>query len=260
MMNQKAKIIMKINLNILVVDDNEEFCENIKDILELKGHFIQTVNDGFKALEAVQQHKTDLVLIDIKMPVMDGVETFKKLKKIAPGLPVIMITAYAVEELIRESLRSGAFGVLRKPLDFDKLLSIIEDTIKNGSMILVIDDDENLCNNMKDILSRKGYRVSIALDSNLALKKTKENHFDIMLLDMNLPPLNGLETYLTIRDIRPDVVVVIITGYLNEMNDLVNQAKQKGVYTCLEKPVNMDVLISLLEKIGKQKEMGNIKE
>lgn len=245
---------------ILVVDDNEEFCRNMTDILELKDYEVVTAYDGFKALELVKQNGFDLVLMDVKMPVMDGVETFKKVKKIAPDTPVIMVTAFAVEDLIREALREGAFGSLKKPLDFDEIFELIEQTTPNGELILIVDDDENLCANMQDVLSGKGYRVSVAHDGNMAIEKAKKDNFDVMLIDLKLPALNGLETYLVIRDFRPNVVAIIITGYPQEMAKLAQQALQKNAYACLEKPINMGELVSLIEQIKEQKAKGMLKK
>lgn len=247
---------MSAKLSILVVDDNEDFCRNVSDILELKGYQVTMANDGFQALELVKQNGFALVLMDIKMPVMDGVATFKRIKEIAPETPVIMITAYAVEDLIREALREGAFGSLRKPLDFDQLFELIRNATCNGALIMVVDDDENLCVNMRDVLSGKGYRVSLAYDGNSAIEQAQKNNFDVMLIDLKLPTLNGLETYLAIRQFRPNVVVIIITGYPQEMNNLAQQALQGNAYTCLEKPINMDELVSLLEQIKEQKGKG----
>ncbi len=113
---------------------------------------------------------------------------------------------------------------------------------------------------MKDVLSKKNYRVSIAHDGNMAIEKAEKNNFDIILLDMNLPALNGLETYLSIRDFRPNVVVIIITGYLKEMDKLVQQALQENAYTCLEKPIDIDRLLSLLVQIKEQKNKGTLKK
>jgi DNA-binding NtrC family response regulator len=217
---------------------------------------VATAYDGFKALESVKQNGFDLGLIDIKMPVMNGVETFKKMKEIAPGTPVIMMSAYAVEDLIREALQEEVFGFLKKPVDFEKLYKLIEQATAKGALILVVDDDQEFCANMNNILTDKGYRVSIARDGNMAIEKVWENNFDIILLDMKLPPLNGLETYLAIREIRWNVVVIVITGYLQEMGDLTQKALQESAYVCLEKPLNMDELISLLEKIKEQKVKG----
>lgn len=226
------------------------------DILELHGYETVTAPDGFKALEMVKQNGIGLVLMDVRMPAMDGVKAFKKIKEIAPDTPVIMVTAYAVEGLIREALRGGAFGTLKKPVDFDKLLELISRATPDGELILVVDDDENLCANIKDLLSDEGYRVSLAHNGHMAIEKARENNFDVMLIDLKLNALNGLETYLAIRDFRPDVVAIIITGYPQEMNNLAQQALQGNAYTCLEKPINMDELVSLLEQIKEQKGKG----
>jgi len=245
---------------ILVVDDNEEFCQNVRDVVELQGYEVLTAYGGFQALELVRQNGLDLVLLDVRMPVMNGVATFKKIKKIAPQTPVIMVTAYAVEQLVRGALRQGAFGFLRKPLDFESLFSLIENAVSKGALVLVVDDDRGLCANMKDVLSDKGYRVCVAYDGSTAIEKAWESDFDVILLDMKLPPLNGLETYLSIRDIRLNVVVVIITGHRQEMGDLVGQAIRGTAYTCLEKPVDMDELLSLLERIREQKAKGALEK
>ena len=78
-------------LHILIVDDNEDFCTNCIDIFESKGYSAAAVHNGFDAIAAVKENSFDLVLMDIKMPVMNGVDTYKTIKQINPRLPVIMI-------------------------------------------------------------------------------------------------------------------------------------------------------------------------
>ena len=127
---------MPEKLRILLVDDNEEFCKSVTDILELKDYEVVSAYDGFKALEKVKEDGFGLVLMDVKMTGMDGVQTFKKVREIAPMLPVIMVTAYAVDNLIREALREGAFGSLRKPLDFDKVFELF--SIRHSLLLEII--------------------------------------------------------------------------------------------------------------------------
>ncbi|MCX6245287.1 MAG: response regulator [Bacteroidetes bacterium] len=244
---------MKKNLRILLTDDNKEFSDNLKDILELKGYEVLMAHDGFKALEIIKDNKVDLILMDIKMPVMNGVETYKQIKTIVPSTPVIMMTAFALEELIQESLQEGAFACLRKPLDFEQLFTTIENALPHGSMILIVDDDVDLCSNLTDMLGRKGYSISVAFDCVTALEKVKVNKFDIMLLDMKLPALNGFETYQAIRKVCPDIVVIIITGYASDMEEMVTAVREQGAYTLLEKPIQIDSLLKLLENIQKSK-------
>ena len=115
---------------ILIVDDNKEFCISLADIFEAKGYEVESRNSGQAAIDRVKEKSFDIILMDIKMPAMNGVEAFKHIKKISPRTAVIMITAYALEDLIKEALAEGAFGVLRKPFDVDKVLELIEEIIK----------------------------------------------------------------------------------------------------------------------------------
>src|SRR3990167_2518865 len=97
-------------LKILIVDDSKEFCTSLADILEAKGYEVESENSGEAAIAKVKEKSFDVILMDIKMPVMNGVEAFKKIKKISPRTAVIMVTAYSLENLINEALREGAFG------------------------------------------------------------------------------------------------------------------------------------------------------
>ncbi|MCK5547488.1 MAG: response regulator, partial [Thermoplasmata archaeon] len=187
-MNEKKKI--------LVVDDNKDFCENVKDELEMKNYDVMVAYNGLKGIDMAKRHGVDLIFMDIRMPGMWGVDALKKIKKMAPSTPVIMVTAYGVEDIIRESLHEGAYGALNKPLDFDneKLTSIIERAMSEKLRVLVVDDDEDFCVSINDILSDGGCSVAIAHDSVAAIQKALENDFDVMLVDMKPPTWNGLGT------------------------------------------------------------------
>ncbi|MBO1223947.1 MAG: response regulator [Candidatus Scalindua sediminis] len=240
---------MKTGKRILVVDDNTEFCENITDVLELEGYETVEVYDGLDALDAVKEDGFDLVLMDVKMPRMDGVETFRRLKEISPVLPVIMMSAFMVEDLIRLSLQEGAFGAYQKPLDLKRLFYSIERALPNGALIMIADDNEELCANLSDTLGEKGYRVTVAKNGETAVKMARENKFDVILMDMKLPFMDGLKTVMAIRNFRSDVQTIIITGHKEEMGDLIEQALQESAYTCMEKPLDMDHLLKCIQNI-----------
>ena len=111
---------------VLVVDDDVSFAESLADVLTEKGYETVAVNSGEDALQKVKGTVFHVILIDIRMPVMNGVETFKQTKKVSPKTAVIMMTGFSVEDLIEEALQNGALGCLRKPLDIDNLLEQIE--------------------------------------------------------------------------------------------------------------------------------------
>jgi len=237
---------------ILIVDDDKEFCVSMTDILEAKGYEVESENSGEAAIAKVKEKSFDVILMDIKMPVMNGVEAFRQIKKISPRTAVIMVTAYSLENLINEALAEGAFGVLRKPLDIDKLTEQIKLAKERGMLILVTDDDPATRETFKDVLEAKGYKVSTAATGEEAIDRSRERPDDILFIDMKLPALNGLETYLAIKEINPRAIAVIITGYYEETKDLVDKALEKGAYTFMKKPLDMDKVLELIEEIRKK--------
>jgi two-component system response regulator HydG len=118
--------------SILIVDDDVGMCETLFDIMEDRDYRPTIASNGYEAIEKVREATFDTILMDIKMPGINGVETFKQIKKIRPEAVVVMMTAYAVEGLIEEALHEGACGVLRKPLDVKKMIELIEGAKERG--------------------------------------------------------------------------------------------------------------------------------
>jgi len=107
---------------------------------------------------------------------------------------------------------------------------------------------------MKSVLEKKGFSVTSCLTGEEAIALAKGRSYNVFFIDMKLPVMNGLETYLEIRKINPKAVVVIMTAYRSEMDELVRQALEKGAYTCLYKPFEMDEVIKLVEEISRKKQ------
>jgi len=95
-------------------------------VLKEKGYAVATAQSGPEAIAKVKETAFDIIFMDIKMPEMNGVETYNRIKKIRPEAVVVMMTAYAVEDLIQEALKKGANGVMYKPLDIKKVVALIE--------------------------------------------------------------------------------------------------------------------------------------
>ena len=246
---------MKEKASILIVDDNISQCKTMSFILRRKGYNVTTASNGPEAITIVKKSSFDIIFMDIKMPLMNGVETYKRIKKISPGVKVIMMTAYAVEDLVQEALEEGAYGIIYKPLDIQKVLAIVRKANKNkqGVLILVVDDEPITCATLKNMLIEKGYKVAVAYTGEEAINTAQKKAFDIIFIDMNLPTLNGLETYLAIKKVNPEAVAVLMTGFRQEMDDLVEEALNNNAYTCLYKPLNMSELIGLTSEILESK-------
>ncbi len=120
---------MKTKHSILIVDDNEELCKNLCDILELKGYDAQKAYDGYHAIECINSKDFSIVIMDIKMPGISGLDTLKILNQLNPKTTVIMITAFADDILYKEGLKNDAFKIIQKPIDIDKLLNILAEIV-----------------------------------------------------------------------------------------------------------------------------------
>jgi DNA-binding NtrC family response regulator len=251
-MNMKEKA----GASILIVDDNIGQCKTMAFILERNGYTVTIADNGPGAISMVEKRPFDIIFMDIKMPIMNGVEAYKQVKKIRPGTKVIMMTAYAVEDLVEEALQEGAHAIIYKPLDIEKVIQLVKEAneAKQGAFILVVDDDPGTCTTLKNILVKKSYNVGIAYTGEEAITKAQEKTFDILFIDMKLPTLNGLETYLAIKKICPETVAVLMTAYRQEVVDLVEEAINNHAYTCLYKPLDMTEVLGLTSEILKKKQ------
>lgn len=116
-----------MSIFILVVDDDQDIAINMSDVLNDLGYETDIANDGDTALQLVQNKAYDIVLLDFKMPGMDGAELFARMKQLRPQVVAIMVTAYAEGEGVDRALTAGTWKVLRKPIDFERLLGFIHE-------------------------------------------------------------------------------------------------------------------------------------
>ena len=114
---------------IMVVDDDTDLRLTLQEILIDKGREVLAAKDGFQAIEFASEGNIDLIFMDIRMPGMDGVEAFLKIKQILPDCIVVMMTGNAVESLIEQALSEGAKTCLIKPVSIEEILEIVEETM-----------------------------------------------------------------------------------------------------------------------------------
>lgn len=114
---------------ILIVEDEEDLAENLADLLELEGYQTKICHSGEAAIQSVEDHVPDLVLLDIQLTGMDGIEALRRLKETHPTLPVIMVSASSQRGMSIKIEEYGADGFMLKPYDQDELLKLIEDIL-----------------------------------------------------------------------------------------------------------------------------------
>jgi len=120
---------------ILAIDDETSIRETLRSILETEGYAVEVAQGGKEALEAFKNQSYDVVLCDVKMQGMDGIEVLVALREIAPDLPVIMISGHGTIDTAVESLRKGAYDYIQKPLDLNRLLVSLRNALDRNSLV-----------------------------------------------------------------------------------------------------------------------------
>lgn len=235
---------------ILIVDDDPMMARTVRDILRLKGHEAETAHSGPEALEKVRREDYDCVLSDVKMPGLDGVELYRAIKARQPDLPVVLMTAYADDELVREGLNEGVIAILPKPLDLDLLLGFFA-SLRGKRAVAIIDDDPQFCRTLGDILRAQGYTVRQITDPR-AVAEQLEGNGQVVLLDMKLGGLSGLDVLRQIKARRAGQPVLLMTGYREEMAAMVDEALELSAYACFYKPFQIEGLLQALTEIRHQ--------
>ena len=118
------------DFNVLLVDDESEFLETLVKRLRKRKLNTTGVGSGEEALEVLRTEPVDVVVLDVKMPGMDGIETLRAIKKIRPLVEVILLTGHANMEVAITGMELGAFDYLMKPMDIDELLYKLQDAFK----------------------------------------------------------------------------------------------------------------------------------
>ena len=120
---------------ILVIDDERSIRNTLKDILEYEKYIVDLAEDGIKALDKIKSGAFDVILCDIKMPGMDGIEVLEKLQEITPDTPVVMISGHGNIDTAVESIKKGAFDFIEKPLDLNRLLITIRNAMDKSNLV-----------------------------------------------------------------------------------------------------------------------------
>ena len=244
---------MSEKLRILIVDDDRRMAQTLHDIFRIRGYEAEAAHSAPEALERVAEDPFDCVLSDIRMPEVNGVELYRAIKARQPDLPVVLMTAYSTDELVKEGLEEGVIATLTKPLDINALLGFFS-SLRRERSVVIVDDDPRFCKTLGDILRARGFAVTQVTDPHGVVERVRPDG-QVVLLDMKLNDKSGLEVLKGIREQYPHLPVILVTGYRGEMASAIEAALKIKTYTCLYKPLQIEELLQLLTEIHHQ-ELG----
>lgn len=226
--------------SVLVIDDNTALTENLAEILEEFGAEVCQADSAEVALAQFEEREWSLVITDLRMPGIDGIELLSKLKERSPGTPVLVMTGYADRQTIARAHESGALAVVNKPLDLDAFLDLVGRVTAAEKRVLVLDDDLALVGNLTEVLSEiDGVLAHPATTMALARKLSTAIDFEVAVIDLRLPDGDGMVLAQDLLDAAHDCAIIILTGHPEQLTEAASHER----IVVLTKPVTMARLL-----------------
>ena len=234
---------------ILIVDDDRLMVRTLRDILSLRGWETDGVHSGEEAVAAIRVNEYAVVLMDVRMSGMTGVEALREMRALRPDLRVILMTAYAATELLAQAERDGALHVFPKPVELERLMDTLDAVIADARCVLIVDDDADFLRTLADLVAARGYGTLRAgtLDEALALLQAQLPR--AVMLDLRLDGLEPRENVLAIKSVSPAVALILYSGHPLALEQTTGSLPPKFIRGVLQKPFPPDRVFELLDAI-----------
>jgi len=239
-----------IRRRALVVDDDRSMVRTLTDVLRLRGWDVTGAYTGSAAVEAAKSGKFDVVLMDIKMPGMDGVSAFKAMKAERPDVRVVLMTAYAAQELVSEAQQEGVVRVMSKPVDLSALLSLIATSMDRQHPVLLVDTDSAFLKSLAEVLRMRGFDTVVASNLDEAKKLIVEKRPAAVLLHMTMGSMSAHDAVAAVHEVGPSAAVIVYSGQPNAQIEVRKALPAQWVHAFLQKPFAVDQLTGVLDGIG----------
>jgi two-component system sensor histidine kinase/response regulator len=263
---------------VLVVDDNDSARAVLTDMLGSMTFLVATASSGQAAIESVATaarsgNPFEIVFLDWQMPGMDGIETARKLRELGlnPSPHLIMVTAHGREEVLKGAQDVGIGDVLLKPVSpsvlFDAAIRVLGGTVQEariaqetpsmaaenlatikGARILLVEDNELNQEVATGLLTEGGFVIDTADNGEIALKKVQEQPYDLVLMDMQMPVMDGVTATREIRKLPQFASLPILAMTANVMAGDREQCEAAGMNDHVAKPIDPDALFAALLK------------
>ncbi|MFC1621342.1 response regulator [Candidatus Omnitrophota bacterium] len=231
---------------ILVVDDEMSMRELVRNALSMEGHSVTTVPSADQALDIIFQEAFDLILLDINIGKESGISILKKIRESQKDLPIVIYSGLLTTELEKEAMAAGANAVLRKDMGIVQITEQIGKIVKakdyifqdpsekKERSILLVDDQEDIRRVLSGFFETKGYKILEAENGEKALEVARSEKPSVVLLDIDMPVMNGITALPKLLEIDPKLGVVMVTG--NQDDENVKKAMEMGACGYVLKP------------------------
>ena len=294
-------------IKLLLVDDEEDYVRTMAERMEMRDVGSRVALSGEDALRMVQEDTPDVMILDLRMPGIDGMAVLERVKQTHPHVQVIILTEHGSDREEREARRLGAFEYLQKPADTTRLLATVRSAwrkslqflkeskdefdrsmtaaaLAEGGLpdaatshlagarrareappadaepgeskaaapalkVLYVDDEEDFVRTMAERMEMRSLGGEVALSGEEALRMLEGEVPDVMVLDLRMPGLDGLDVLRRVKATYPQVAVIVMTGRGTEQDE--ERAKALGAFAYLTKPVDINDLMETIRAAGR---------
>jgi DNA-binding NtrC family response regulator len=230
-------------MRVLLVDDEESLSCTLQANLELDGFEVDVAASGSAALALLEQKTYDLMLSDIRMPGMNGVDLFRAVRRKHPELPVVLMTAFALEGLVKQAINEGVFTVFPKPFDITHLETVLKRALRRP-IVLIVDDERGDAETTAQALAGSGLRTRAVCDAAAAVEVVKSDAVDVCVVDLLLSRDGGAELLQKMRAAEPGIMFIAVSGH--DVPALMLQVMSLGTVACMRKPLRVEDLVQTI--------------
>jgi len=298
-------------IKLLLVDDEEDYVRTMAERMAIRDVGSRVALSGEQALQMIDEEAPDVMVLDLRMPGIDGMAVLERVRRTHPHVQVIILTGHGSDREEHEARRLGAFDYLQKPADTAKLLDTVRSAWKKslellreskerfdrsmtaaalaeagladdarshlagddaddakevqpgagweetepgvappggGLKVLYVDDEEDFVRTMAERMEMRDLGGEVALSGEAALAMLETEVPDVIVLDLRMPGLDGLEVLRRVKARHPAVAVIIMTGRGSPEDE--EEAKRLGAFAYLTKPVDITQLMEAVRAAG----------
>ncbi len=287
-------------IRVLLVDDEEDYVTAMAERMDMRDLQSQVALSGEEALQALETDPPDVIVLDLRMPGMQGMEVLERVRKEHPHIQVIILTGHGGEKEEKEARRLGAFEYFQKPADTGALVDTIRGAwqrsvqvakefikeskeefdrsmtaaaLAEGGMpeeaqkmvrkpeapekkasstgsirVLLVDDEEDYVRTLAERMEMRDVGSDVALNGEEALSMLEEELPDVMVLDLKMPGMGGMEVLEKVKKKFPALEIIILTGHGSDQEEV--EAKRLGAFGYFRKPVDIGDLMESVRRAG----------
>jgi len=261
---------IKEPIRLLLVDDEEEFLLATSQALSRRGFEVSAAPNGVTALELVAEQPFDVIVLDVKMPDINGLEVFNQIRARIPGMPVIILTGHPSINDAFHTSKHGIADYLSKPVEIDELASkarlvVTESRRRVASSkpsadttavteaidVMIVDDEVELLDSLQRVFTRRNLNTVTADSGSSALAMLEERLVDVMVLDVKMPGIDGIDVLRRVKDKYPSIQVILLSGHPSV--EAATEGIKLGASEYLKKPPDIEELVTTITRLFKER-------